>query len=64
MGGEQSNVSLLGERMNLGCGYWGREKKREGCITLTSVTVCGGVELADVADSAWQIGAQSRDRQG
>ena len=61
MGGEQSNVSLLGERMNLGCGYWGRGKKREGCVFLTSITVCLFLELADVADSAWQIGAQSMD---
>lgn len=48
--------------MSLGCGYWGGGKKRNGHILLEGSTVF--LELADITDSAWQIGARSRDGQG
>lgn len=62
MGGERSCVRLLGERVSPGHGYWGGGKKRDGHILLTGITVF--LELADVTDSVWQIGAQLTDRQG
>ena len=45
--------------MSPGCGYWGGGKKKDGCILFMGITVFLFLELANVADSAWQIGVKS-----
>lgn len=51
-----------GEKASPGCGPRAGGKKRDGCMLVVGMAVL--LQLTDVTDSVWQVGAQSTDQQG